>query len=126
MGTGYLSCWEFRDGRLFSVDEPIEGDADVDANIYKCGYRQEVGSKLDGEVSRATINLYQNHEPSNGKPLFYIEAMGLYQGIGSLIANDFAQLVATLIHISGLLSLFRMDQASAVLDLTTDALAPRP
>lgn len=125
MITEYQHCWEFRDGRLFSVNDPITGGGDLEKDIYACGYRQEVSSRTEGSTG-AEIVLYKNHEPKNGKPLFYIDVMGAFEGIGALIANDFAQLSSTMNHLSGLLALFKMDQASAIGDLTITALAPRP
>ena len=126
MNTEYQNCWEFREGRLFSISDPIEGGGDLERDIYACGYRQEASSRIGKESTGADVVLYKNHEPKNGKPLFYIEVMGAFEGIGALVANDFAQLASTMNHLAGLLILFKMDQASAISDLTIMALAPKP
>lgn len=126
MKTEDGNCWEFRDGRLFSVNDPIDGDGDVDHAIFACGYRQEVSSRIGDGTSSAEVSLYKNHEPKNGKPLFYLEFMGTFEGIGALIANDFAQLASTLNHLNGVLVLFKLDQSSVISDLTITALASKP
>lgn len=126
MANEYQNCWEFRDGRLFPVNDPIEGSGDVDKDIYSSGYRPEVTSKIGEGSSSAEVSLYKNHDPKNGKPLFYLEFMGAFEGIGALIANDFGQLASTLNHLNGVLVLFKLDQSAVIGDLTITALAPKP
>ena len=126
MKTEYQNCWEFRDGGLHPVNDPIEGGGDVNEDIFACGYRQEISSGAGSDSSSAEVSLYKNHDLKNGKPLFYIDVMGAFESIGSLIANDFAQLASTLNHLTGLLALVKLDQSSSLSCLTIEALTPRP
>lgn len=118
-------CWELRNGQLHPVDDPTDGDGNVDENIAAAGYISEITSKFGNLFSGADVTLYKNASDSNGKPLFYLDLMGDKTGIAALVASDFKQLVETLNHLGGLLTLIRMDQSFAI-ECSTQALMERP
>jgi hypothetical protein len=119
-------CWEYKGGCLVSIDDPADGDGDVDQNIFAAGYLHEITSKYVKSHSGADVTVYKNTSPTNEKPLFYIDIMGDKTGIAALIARDFKKLVETLNYLSGLLNLIRMDQSSTIGNLIIQSKEPRP
>jgi hypothetical protein len=123
-------CWELKGSQLVAVDDPCTGDGNLDGNldalIAAAGYCTEVSSTSLGDVAGAEVTLYKNVSNTPGKPLFYLDVMGMSTGIGALVAHDFRQLVETLNYLSGLLKLLAMGQASGEGELTRYALQNRP
>jgi len=118
-------CWELKGGQLDPVEDPTDGDGDVDENILAAGYSHEISSKHNDSHCGADVTVYKNAVSKNGNPLFYIDIMGDKTGIAALIARDFKQLAETLNYLSGLLNLIRMDQSSAIANSADQSLTQK-
>lgn len=96
---------------LTEVNDPTfdEGSASFDEAIAKAGYTIQLSS--DGENAEGGfIRLYTTNAVE--KPRYFIDIMGLTEGIATLVARDFSSLIETLRQIQPLIELVRLDQFS--------------
>lgn len=112
-----MESFELVDGALLRVPDPTYDDqiSDVQESIAKAGYVPESSSEIeDGAGSEIRLYQLQPGRAAEGKPQFYIDIVGRYTGIASLIAYDFPQLIETLKYIHPLIALLGLDQVSTV------------
>lgn len=117
-------CWILEGGKLIEAVCPYEEDGDLYKSLAKAGYISEITSQLEDTFGRAEVTLFQNENPANGNPLFYIDVWGSSHGLGAMVAHDFGQLVETMNHLSGLLSLIKLSQSVQISELICEQLIP--
>jgi hypothetical protein len=104
--------WNLSTKSFNEVDDPTyNADVDsVDEAIANAGYKIQLSS--DGEEAEGGFIRVYTTDVAN-KPQFYIEIMGLTEGIASLVAHDFPSLVETLRQIHPIIALIGLDQFSS-------------
>lgn len=101
--------WDSPTGSFTEVDDPTfdEDIGGVDEAIAKAGYTIQFSSDGENEDG-GFIRLYTTDAAD--KPRYFIDIMGLTEGIATLVARDFPSLIETLRQIHPLIGLVRLDQ----------------
>ena len=101
--------WDSRTKSFIEVSDPtfVDGVDNVEEGIATSGYTIQLSS--DGENEEGGfIRLYTTNAAD--KPRYFIDIMGLSEGIATLVARDFPSLIETLRQIHPLIGLVRLDQ----------------
>lgn len=101
--------WDSSTRSFTEVDDPTYDKeiGSVEEAIAKAGYIIQLSSDSEN-ADGGFIRLYST--AAADKPRYFIDIMGLTEGIATLVARDFPSLIETLRQIHPLVALVRLDQ----------------
>lgn len=111
-----MECYKFVDGGFKRVVDPTDvglssGIAGVEEAIFHAGYTIHVCSS-ESDAIGPEISIYETENRS--LPRYYIDLMGIHQGIATFVADDFQSLLATLKELAPLISVLGLAQVAAM------------
>lgn len=111
-----MTCYQLIDGALKPVIDPTiefeQKEADADQVISMAGYTARLCSSRLSDFECAEISIFETEDIT--KPRYYIDVMGTYQTIATLVADDFPALLATLKELQPLIALIGFEQRARI------------